>query len=111
MSARLWWNFPAVLGMLLALLVLKFAVVAAASRAFGATPGTAMRSGLWLCAGGVRLRADFSHRRAESAAACRHAGNGGVAGAVDAARPLIVQVSDKLVMRFVASGGCSVRWS
>ena len=32
--------------------MLKFAVVAAASRAFGATPGTAMRSGLWLCAGG-----------------------------------------------------------
>lgn len=37
---------------LVALLGLKFGVIAALSRLFGSTPGTALRSGLWLCAGG-----------------------------------------------------------
>jgi CPA2 family monovalent cation:H+ antiporter-2 len=32
--------------------VLKFGIVFAASRVFGSPAGTAMRSGLWLCAGG-----------------------------------------------------------
>lgn len=37
---------------LVALLVLKFGVAAALSRRFRAAPGTALRVGLWLCAGG-----------------------------------------------------------
>ncbi|TXG78223.1 MAG: potassium transporter [Rhodocyclaceae bacterium] len=38
---------------LVGLLGLKFAVAAGASRLFGSSPGTALRTGLWLCAGGV----------------------------------------------------------
>lgn len=37
---------------LLLFMGLKFAVAGLLSRAFGATPGTALRVGLWLCAGG-----------------------------------------------------------
>ena len=45
-------HLAAVLILLAGLLAVKFAVVMAASRLFGASPGNAMRSGLWLCAGG-----------------------------------------------------------
>ena len=44
-----WWLVAAILG---ALLLLKLAVVGVASRLLGSAPGTALRSGLWLCAGG-----------------------------------------------------------
>jgi CPA2 family monovalent cation:H+ antiporter-2 len=37
---------------LLSLLALKFGLITLLSRLFGSTPGTALRSGLWLCAGG-----------------------------------------------------------
>ncbi|MCP5239667.1 MAG: cation:proton antiporter [Zoogloeaceae bacterium] len=97
-------NFPAVLGMLLALLVLKFAVVAAASRAFGATPGTAMRSGLWLCAGGefgFVLISLIDGLNLLPPAVMQVTVASLVLSMLLA--PLIVQVSDKLVMRFVAS--------
>ena len=43
---------PLVLGVLAALLTLKFALMVGLSRLFGATPGNALRTGLWLCAGG-----------------------------------------------------------
>jgi len=45
-------NLPLVLAVLGALLLVKFALVAGLSRLFGAPPGAAMRTGLWLCAGG-----------------------------------------------------------
>jgi CPA2 family monovalent cation:H+ antiporter-2 len=45
-------SWPLVLGLLLALLIGKFAVAALASRLLGASPGVALRTGLWLCAGG-----------------------------------------------------------
>jgi CPA2 family monovalent cation:H+ antiporter-2 len=45
-------HLPAVLTILAGLLVVKFVVVFAASKLFGASPGIAMRSGIWLCAGG-----------------------------------------------------------
>ena len=97
-------NLFAVLGLLVAMLVLKFAVVAAASRAFGSTPGTAMRSGLWLCAGGefgfVLISViDGAGLLAPEVLQVT------VAALVLSmlVAPLIVQVSDKLVMRFVAS--------
>lgn len=97
-------NLPAVLGLLGALLAAKFAVVFAASRAFGAAPGTAMRTGLWLCAGGefgfVLLSQILGlelmpHPLAQAAVAAL------VLSML--AAPLIVQLSDRLVMRFVAS--------
>ena len=45
-------NLPAVLGLLALLMIGKLAAIAGLSRAFGANPGTALRTGLWLCAGG-----------------------------------------------------------
>lgn len=98
------WNLPAVIGMVLALLVFKFAIVFAASRAFGSPPGTAMRSGLWLCAGG-----EFGFVLLSEIVGLKLMPAGLVQVTVAALvlsmllAPLIVQVSDKLVMRFVAS--------
>lgn len=97
-------NLPAVVGMVLALLVIKFAVVAAASRAFGSTPGTAMRAGLWLCAGGefgFVLISQIDGLSLVSPALMQVIVAALVLSMLLA--PLIVQVSDKLVMRFVAS--------
>ncbi|NMG35302.1 potassium transporter [Azoarcus sp. TTM-91] len=97
-------SLPAVFGLLLALLLCKFLIVFAASRAFGSPTGTAMRSGLWLCAGG-----EFGFVLLSQAVELRLL-PGGMEQATVAAlvlsmllAPLIVQVSDKLVMRFVAS--------
>lgn len=45
-------NMLLVLAILVALLVVKFALVFGLSRLFGSFSGAAMRSGLWLCAGG-----------------------------------------------------------
>ncbi len=97
-------NLPAVVGMVVALLVVKFAVVAAASRAFGSTPGTAMRTGLWLCAGGefgFVLISQIDGLSLVSPALLQVVVAALVLSMLFA--PLIVQVSDKLVMRFVAS--------
>ena len=97
-------NLVGVLALLVLMLLIKFGVVALASRAFGSTPGTAMRSGLWLCAGG-----EFGFVMISSID-----GVGvlppeilqiTVAALVLSmlVAPLIVQVSDRLVLRFVAS--------
>ncbi len=97
-------NLPAVIGMVLALLVFKFAVVFAASRALGSATGTAMRSGLWLCAGG-----EFGFVLLSQVLGLDLMPHGLAQVTVAALvlsmlfAPLIVQVSDKLVMRFVAS--------
>jgi len=45
-------NFLLVLAVLAAMLLLKFAVAGGLSRLLGSAPGTAIRTGLWLCAGG-----------------------------------------------------------
>ncbi|TXG93519.1 MAG: potassium transporter [Rhodocyclaceae bacterium] len=45
-------NFLLVLAVLAAMLLLKFAVAGGLSRLLGTAPGTAIRTGLWLCAGG-----------------------------------------------------------
>ena len=45
-------NFWLVLAVLAAMLLLKFAVAGGLSRLLGSAPGTAIRTGLWLCAGG-----------------------------------------------------------
>ncbi|MBL8439015.1 MAG: cation:proton antiporter [Zoogloeaceae bacterium] len=97
-------HLPAVVGAVVALLVLKCAVAATASRLFGSPPGTALRTGLWLCAGGefgfvLVSQVDGMDLMPVSWLQIT------VAALVLSMllAPLIVQVSDKLVLRFVAS--------
>lgn len=98
------YNLPAVIGLLAGMLVLKFGIVFAASRAFGSPTGTAMRSGLWLCAGG-----EFGFVLLSQVMGLGLMPDGLAQITVAALvlsmllAPLIVQVSDRLVMRFVAS--------
>ncbi|WP_291992439.1 cation:proton antiporter [Candidatus Accumulibacter sp. ACC003] len=97
-------NAPLVLGVLAALLAVKLALVLGLSRLFGSTFGGALRTGLWLCAGGefgFVLLAEM--RRFELLPSP-------VLQAVLAAlvlsmllAPLIVQYSNQLVLRFAAS--------
>lgn len=97
-------NLPAVIALVLALLVGKFGIVFLASRMLGSPPGTAMRSGLWLCAGG-----EFGFVLLSQIAGENLMPDGLLQTTVAALvlsmllAPLIVQISDKLVMRFVAS--------
>ena len=93
-----------VLAVLISLLVVKFAVVFALSRAFGSFTGAAMRSGLWLCAGGEFGFVLLSEMARTSLLP------GPVMQSVLAAlvlsvllAPLIVHFSDRLVLRFAAS--------
>ena len=97
-------QLPWVAGLLVLLLAGKFALVAGLSRAFGASPGTAMRSGLWLCAGGEFGFVLIAHIRDLPLLPAP------VLQVVTAAlalsmllAPLIVLHSEKLVMRFCAS--------
>lgn len=98
------YNLPAVIGLVLALLVCKFCIVFFASKAFGSPPGTAMRSGLWLCAGG-----EFGFVLLSQIVGLDLMPPGLLQTTVAALvlsmllAPLIVQISDKLVLRFVAS--------
>ena len=97
-------NLPAVLGLVLALLVCKCAMVFAASRAFGSSAGTALRTGLWLCAGGefgFVLVSGIDGLGLIPPALLQITVAALVVSMLLA--PLVVQVSDKLVMRFVAS--------
>ena len=97
-------KLPYVLALLGTLLGVKFVLVWGASRLFGSAAGPAMRSGLWLCAGGefglVLLSLVTQYALAPAP----------VVQAVLAAlvismllAPIIVQHSDRLVMRFAAS--------
>jgi CPA2 family monovalent cation:H+ antiporter-2 len=82
----------------------KFLLVFGLSRAFGAMPGTAMRSGLWLCAGGefgFVLLADIRDLPLLSPAAFQVVVGTLVLSMLLA--PLIVHHSEKLVMRFCTS--------
>jgi len=97
-------NFPLVLAVLASLLLVKFALVAGLSRLFGSAPGTAMRSGLWLCAGGefgfVLLSEIRSMDLAPSLALQM------VLAALVLSlllAPIIVLYSDRLVLRFASS--------
>ncbi|MCB4360757.1 monovalent cation:proton antiporter family protein [Quatrionicoccus australiensis] len=94
----LWWQ---VLLGLVALLVLKSAVVGLLSWRLGSTPGNAIRAGLWLCAGGefgFVLLGEIAHipKVIEQLALTILVLSMLVA-------PFVVQYSEKLVMRFVAS--------
>jgi CPA2 family monovalent cation:H+ antiporter-2 len=97
-------NVVAVAALLLGLLAVKFAVVWGASRWFGATPGGAMRSGLWLCAGGefgLVLLSLIQHTGVASSAVTQTVLAALVLSLLLA--PFIVHYSERLVLRFAAS--------
>jgi CPA2 family monovalent cation:H+ antiporter-2 len=94
----LWWQ---VLLVLLALLTIKAAVVGVLSWRLGSSPGNAIRSALWLCAGGefgFVLLGEIAHlpKNVEQVALTALVLSMLVA-------PFIVHYSEKIVMRFVAS--------
>lgn len=93
-----------VLGMVAALLVVKCAMVFAASRAFGSSAGTALRTGLWLCAGGEFGFVLVSQIDGLGLVAPELLQTTVAALVVSMLlAPLVVQASDRIVMRFVAS--------
>jgi CPA2 family monovalent cation:H+ antiporter-2 len=100
----IWRDVVGVLAMLLLLLASKLTVVGVVSRLLGSSPGTALRSGLWLCAAG-----EFGFVLLARATDT---------GLIDPDRiqpvlaamvlsmmiaPLVVHYSDHFVLRFVAS--------
>jgi CPA2 family monovalent cation:H+ antiporter-2 len=102
--AAIWRDLTGVLAMLLLLLVSKLAVVGVISRLLGSSPGTALRSGLWLCAAGefgfvLLARATdtglIDPERIQPVLAAM------VLSMMFA--PLVVHYSDRFVLRFVAS--------
>ena len=94
----LWWQ---VLLVLIILLVIKTAVVGLLSWRLGSTPGNSIRSALWLCAGGefgfVLLGEIANMPKAVEQLALT------VLVLSMLIAPFIIQYSEKLVMRFVAS--------
>ena len=97
-------QWPLVAGILTALVALKLMVIGTFSRLLGSTPGTALRSGLWLCAGGefgfvILALANEVHLL--TAAMLQPLLAAMVVSLLVA--PLIVHVSDGLVFRFVAT--------
>ncbi len=97
-------HFLAVFGVLAALLALKLAIAAGLARLFGAAPGEALRTGLWLCAGGefgfVLLELVIDQSLVGSALTQV------VLGALVLSlllSPLLIHFSDRIVMRLVAS--------
>jgi CPA2 family monovalent cation:H+ antiporter-2 len=97
-------ELPWVLGLLVLLLAGKFALIAGLSRAFGALPGTAMRTGLWLCAGGEFGFVLIAHIR--NLPLLPDVALQVVTAALVLSlllAPLIVMHSEKIVMRFCAS--------
>lgn len=97
-------QWPLVIAILVALLAFKLVIVGIFSRLLGSSPGTSLRSGLWLCAGGefgfvILARARDVHLLAPETLQPVLAAM--VLSLLMA--PLIVHFSDRLVFRFVAS--------
>ena len=96
-----WWLVGAIL---FGLLTIKLAVVGLASRLLGSSPGTALRSGLWLCAGG-----EFGFVILARAGDVKLLGPEVLQPLLAAMvlslmlAPLIIHFSERLVFRFVAS--------
>jgi CPA2 family monovalent cation:H+ antiporter-2 len=93
-----------VAGILAALVAFKLVIIGVASRLLGSSPGTAMRSGLWLCAGGefgFVILARAGDVNLLDAATLQPVLAAMVLSLLLA--PLIVPFSDRLVFRFVAS--------
>ncbi|HJV25350.1 MAG TPA: monovalent cation:proton antiporter-2 (CPA2) family protein [Aromatoleum sp.] len=97
-------NLPAVLGMVAGLLLVKCAIVVAASRAFGSSAGTALRTGLWLCAGGEFgfVLVSYVDGLALLPPELLQVTVATLVLSMLLA-PFVVQASDRIVMRFVAS--------
>ena len=89
---------------LVLLLAIKFVVAAGMSRAFGASPGTSLRTGLWLCAGGefgFVLLAQTGHAGLVPEINLQIVLAALVLSLVLA--PLLSQYADKIVLRLVPS--------
>ncbi|HTJ97076.1 MAG TPA: cation:proton antiporter [Rhodocyclaceae bacterium] len=98
--SNLFW----VVSFVVALLGGKLALTWALSRWLGASPGTALRTGLWLCAGGefgFVLMAQISESQLLAPSQLQIVLAGLVLSLLLA--PIIVHFSDRLVMRFVAA--------
>lgn len=97
-------QWPQVLTVLALLVVGKLAVGGLLSRVFGASPGTALRTGLWLCGGG-EFGFVLLAEAADAGALNVHLVQPVLAALVLSLvlAPLIVHFSDRLVMRLVAS--------
>jgi len=102
--AQVLGEWPLVIGILFALMVFKLLIVSGFSRLFGSLPGTSLRSGLWLCAGGefgfvVLARSD------EVGLLMPYQSQPVLAALMLSLllAPLIVQYADRLVFRFIAS--------
>jgi CPA2 family monovalent cation:H+ antiporter-2 len=102
--AAIWRDLAGVLAVLALLLATKLAVVGAVSRLLGASPGTALRSGLWLCAAG-----EFGFVLLARATDTGLVDRGLIQPVLAAmvlsmiVAPLIVHFSDRVALRFVAS--------
>ena len=102
--AAIWNDALRLLVLLLLLLASKLAVVVALSRYFGSGPGTALRSGLWLCAAG-----EFGFVllvRATDTALVDPVLIQPVLAAMVLSMilaPLVVHYADRIVLRFVAA--------
>ncbi|NML28038.1 monovalent cation:proton antiporter-2 (CPA2) family protein [Zoogloea dura] len=97
-------SLPAVLAMLAALLLVKFMVAGGASRLMGSPQGTAARTGLWLCAGGefgFVLLSQIDEARLLPPALSQVVVAALVLSMLLA--PLVVQYSEKIVLRLVPS--------
>ncbi|MFN4149145.1 MAG: monovalent cation:proton antiporter-2 (CPA2) family protein [Rhodocyclaceae bacterium] len=99
------WNDAGRLAILLMLLLaVKLVVAAGLSRLLGSTPGTALRTGLWLCAAGefgFVLVVRATDTALVDAVLIQPVLAAMVLSMIIA--PLIVHFSDRLVLRFVAS--------
>ena len=94
----------AVLGLLLGLMLLKAGIAMGLSRLAGASPGTALRTGLWLCAGGefgFVLLAQVAEEQLVGTLVTQITLAAVVLSLVLA--PLLIHFSDKIVLRLVAS--------
>lgn len=97
-------NLPLVLAVLAGLVLVKFALVAGLSRLFGSPTATALRSGLWLCAGGefgFVLLAEIKKMHFAPLTALQAVLAALVLSMLLA--PIIVHYSDRIVLRFAAS--------
>ena len=97
-------HLGAVLAILLGLLALKLGIAVALSRLAGASPGNALRAGLWLCAGGefgFVLLAQVAEEQLVGTLVTQLVLAAVVLSLVLA--PLLIHFSDKIVLRLVAS--------
>ena len=97
-------HLAAVLGILLGLLVIKLGIAVALSRLAGASSGNALRTGLWLCAGGefgFVLLAQVAEEQLVGTLVTQLVLAGVVLSLLLA--PLLIHFSDRIVLRLVAS--------